>query len=65
MNKTEPITHLFLDEGADGSLYRVTVPVRIAEEIGADDIANLRQFLDAIEKRGEYAKFEVHRIDGD
>ena len=66
MEITEQITHLLLDEGADGyHRYQVTVPARIAEEIGADDIATMRQFLDAIERWGEYAKFEVVRIDGD
>jgi hypothetical protein len=65
MNRTEPITHLFLDEGADGSLYQVTVPVRIAEEIGADDIATWQQFLDAIDRSEGFAGFQVERIDGD
>jgi hypothetical protein len=65
MNKTEPIKHLLLDEtAADRSVYDVTVPLRIAEEIGADDIATLQQFLDAIERRGELARFDVelHKI---
>ena len=41
MEITEQITHLLLDEGADGyHRYQRTVPARIpAEEIGADDIA--------------------------
>jgi hypothetical protein len=75
MKKTEPVTHLFFDEGADGyHRYHVTVPVRIAEEIGfqserwpenADGIDTLRKFLDAIEARGEYAEFELLRVDGD
>jgi hypothetical protein len=74
MKHTEPITHLYFDEGADGyHRYEVTVSVRIAEEIGflserwpenPDGIDTLRQFLDAIETRGEYAEFEVFRIDG-
>jgi hypothetical protein len=74
LNCNEPVTHLFFDKGADGyHRYEVTVPVRIAEEIGfrserwpenADGIDTLRQFLDAIETRGECAEFEVFRVDG-
>ena len=30
LNWNEPVTHLFLDEDADGRHYQVTVPVRIA-----------------------------------
>ena len=60
----EPVTDLLLDKGADGFYrYHVIVPVRIAEEIGGA-IGTLQQFLDAIETRGEYAEFEVLRIDG-
>lgn len=65
MKFTEPITHLSLDERADCVMYHVTVPVSIAEEIGADDLTTMHQFLEAIESRGEYAAFEVARIDGD
>jgi hypothetical protein len=65
MQFTEPMTHLLLDEGADASLYHVTVPVRIAEEIDADDLATLQQFLDAIERRGESVGFEVEYIGRD
>jgi hypothetical protein len=65
MKFTEPMTHLLLDDGADGSLYRVTVPVRIAEEIDADDLGTLQQFLDAIERRGESVGFEVEHIGED
>jgi hypothetical protein len=65
--KPELITHLILDDGADGyHRYHVRVPVRIAEEIGCEvhrgrttGIDTLQQFLDAIERRGEYAEFEV------
>jgi hypothetical protein len=71
LNWNEPVTHLFLDEDADGRHYQVTVPVRIAEEIGCVParcghvgIDTLRQLLNAIETRGELAEFEVIRIDG-
>jgi hypothetical protein len=63
MKHTEPVTHLFLDEGADG-FYYVVVAESVVEEIGGDGIETLRQFLDAIETRGEHAEFEVCRIDG-
>ncbi len=59
------MTHLIVDEGADGSHYQVVVAARIAGEIGADDIATMQQFLEAIENRGQLAEFEVCRIDGD
>ncbi|MGZ4524859.1 MAG: hypothetical protein ACXVX7_00080 [Mycobacterium sp.] len=65
MEYTEPITQLILDEDIDGAHYQVTVAVRIAGEIGADEIATMQQFLDAIENRGQLAEFEVCRIDGD
>jgi hypothetical protein len=67
MNKTEPITHLFLTDSADGNYeYHVVLPVRIAEEIGLQSegwyykgIDTFRQLLDAIETRGESAEFEM------
>ncbi len=65
MQYSEPITHLILDEGADGSHYQVTMAARIAGEIGADNIATMQDFLDAIENREQLAEFEVCRIDGD
>jgi len=66
MKHTEPVTHLFLNRGEDGyDRYHVTVPVRVAEEIGADGIGTLQQFTNAIEARHQYADFEVLYVDGD
>jgi hypothetical protein len=39
------------------------MPVRLVKEIGIDDIATMKQFLDALERRGQSARFEVELID--
>jgi hypothetical protein len=59
---TEPVAHLYLEEG--GALYHATVEKRIAEEINADDFATVEQLFDAIDRHGKSASGEWHRMPG-
>jgi hypothetical protein len=60
----EPVTHLYLDGREPGQVVHVTVPVRIAKRLGADDMTTIGQFLDAIDSDVVgYARFIMHLID--